>query len=173
MTTEGSVTQYKFCPLCGGSLETKLLSGHSRLICPDCGFVFYQNPVPAVAVILMQDHNILLVKRKYKPKAGKWSLPAGFIENNESPEQAAMREVVEETGLVVKIQKIFGVYEAVVEKDIHIILIVYEGEIIQGLLTPGDDAVAAEFFSLDALPQNIAFSRHREVLEKLRRRNVK
>ena len=72
---------FKYCPVCGDLLVEKLVhaEGTKRLVCRGCNFIFYINPVPAVGVILFQDDKILLVKRKYPPKIGEWTLPAGFI----------------------------------------------------------------------------------------------
>lgn len=159
--------EYRFCPLCGGDLKNRIIDDHTRLVCRECDYVFYQNPTPAVGVVLMQGSKVLLVKRKYEPKAGDWSLPAGFMEYDESPKETAIRETLEETNLRIRLTKLFGAYGAFDDPRVHVVLIIYRGEIIGGQLKPGDDASEAQFFPLTDLPNNIAFSTHRKVLEKL------
>jgi len=162
--------KYKYCPVCSGCLEEKFISEEEkqRLVCEKCGFIFYFNPSPAAAVILFDRNNrILLVKRKYEPKIGDWNLPAGFIEYDETVEQSAIREAKEETNLDVKLTGLFGVFSAFDDPRVHVIVIVYRGEIINGELKPGDDALEARFFPLDDLPANIAFDTHRTVLNML------
>ncbi|HDL78348.1 MAG TPA: NUDIX hydrolase, partial [Bacteroidetes bacterium] len=131
-------------------------------------FVFYQNPVPAAGVILLQNHNVLLTKRKYEPRANKWSLPAGFMEYGETVKETAVRELKEETNLDVKLTRLFGVYTGCDDPRNQAVLIVYEGEIVGGELRPGDDASEAKFFPLTDLPEDIAFEAHRRVLEELK-----
>ncbi len=164
---------YKYCPCCAGSFITKLLDGVERLVCSKCGFVFYLNPTPAVAVILLNSEKVLLVKRKFPPRQGYWSLPAGFIEYHESVEETAVREIKEETNLDIKLKDIYGIYSVYNEPDNHILLIVYNGEILRGELKPGDDAVEAKFFPLNRLPEDMAFSTHRTILNELYSQNLK
>ncbi|MGH7597007.1 MAG: NUDIX domain-containing protein [bacterium] len=159
---------YNFCPRCGGRLHERHAEGRDRLVCEKCGFIFYQNPVPAAAVILQQNRRILLVKRKFEPRVGAWSLPAGFIEWGESPEQTAIREVQEETGLNIAAPSLYGVYRGRDYPDYEILLVVYRGEILSGELRPGDDASEAQWFDLARLPENIAFQLHRNILTGLR-----
>lgn len=157
---------YRFCPLCGHTLQLCQKDGKTRPVCQQCGFVHYLNPAPAVGVILEQKSGILLVQRKYEPKAGQWSLPAGFVEYDESPIDTAIREVKEETGLDITVTSLLEVYGACDDPRTHVLLVVYIGNIIGGKLTPGDDAMKAEFFPLEDLPKNMAFSSHRAALQK-------
>ncbi|MFQ6116467.1 MAG: NUDIX domain-containing protein [bacterium] len=159
---------YKYCPKCGSDLVYKRVGENLRLVCKGCGFIFYQNPTPAVGVILMKDDEILLVKRKYEPRAGFWSLPAGFLEWDENVEEAARREVKEETGLEIELDGLFGVYSGFDDPRNHVLLVVYRGQIRNGEIAAGDDATEVKFFPLTALPQDIAFKNHRRVLEKLK-----
>ncbi len=168
---------FHFCPVCGDKLVARKVETENteRLVCKNCHFIFYMNPVPAVAVILFQDEKILLVKRKFPPNVGDWTLPAGFMEYWESPEESAIREAKEETNLDIRITGLFAALPGFYEEKVQIVLIVYHGEIIGGELRPGDDAIDAKFFPLDKLPENIAFSAHRETLKRLKnqkRRNL-
>ncbi len=160
---------YKFCPKCGNILVNKFLKQEQteRLICENCHFIFYINPVPAVAVILMDNSQIVLVKRKYEPRKGLWSLPAGFMEFGETTEQTAIRESKEETNLDIKLTELFGVFPGFDDPRVHVVIIVYRGEIVNGQIKPGDDAEEVKFFPLDELPEDIAFTAHRTILELL------
>lgn len=157
---------YKFCPVCAHPLKEKKIDGRIRKVCEKCGFIHYKNPAPAAGVILEKDGKILLVKRKYKPKAGLWSLPAGFVEYDESPDAAAVRETFEETGIKVSIVKLFEVFGACDLPDNHVVVVLYIAEMTGGKLRPGDDAEAAEFFPLQGLPADMAFSSHKKALQK-------
>ncbi len=155
---------YRYCPKCSAELVEKKMENKKRKVCPVCGFVLYRNPAPASAVILTQKNKILLVKRKYEPFVGDWSLPAGFIEYDESPERCAVREAKEETNLDVKLTGLFKVYSGSDDPRTNAILVVYLAEVKGGTLKSGDDASEAKYFAEDKIPQNIAFAAHRRVI---------
>jgi 8-oxo-dGTP diphosphatase len=109
---------------------------------------------------------IVLVQRGQPPFVGWWALPAGYIEADESVEQAAIRECREETGLEVELLELFGVYsfpEGPVQSGI---IIFYRALPRQGELRAGDDAQDVAVFSPDGLPERLAFRTHREVLQR-------
>ncbi len=100
-----------FCRLCGGKVEEKIIEDRKRKLCKRCGTINYENPIPAVAVVARNKKGeILLIKRKVEPQKGFWALPSGFIEIDEAPEAAALREFKEETGFTGKIKKLIGIY---------------------------------------------------------------
>lgn len=157
----------KFCPYCGYKLVRKMLEGKERLYCSRCEKIYYENPIPVVAVIARDDENkILLIKRKIEPHKGEWALPSGFMELEESPIEAALRELTEETGLKGKLKKLIGVYPNNSEIHGYLVTIIYEIEILGGKLRAGDDAEEAEFFAVNQLPP-LAFQSHREALGKV------
>ncbi|MFB6292572.1 MAG: NUDIX domain-containing protein [Candidatus Nanohaloarchaea archaeon] len=88
-----------YCPGCGSELVNRHVEERDRKYCESCGEVVWQNPKPVTGVAVVGDGEILLIKRGIKPAKGKWSLPAGFIERDEPPEKAAVRELEEETGV--------------------------------------------------------------------------
>lgn len=160
---------YTYCPKCGFTLKLDLIDGVSRLHCGSCSFIFYQNPIPAVGAILLQNDEILLVKRKYKPRAGYWSLPAGFVEYSESIQHALLREIKEETNLDIEIGNVFEVFNAFDDSRYHVVVILYYAKIKGGKLKAGDDAMEVGYFQLhDELPE-LAFSCHTKAIEKLRK----
>lgn len=157
----------RFCLRCGTRLVPRDDHGSLRPTCPKCGFIYYRNPVPAAGVILARDGEVLLVRRRYAPRAGAWCLPAGFMEYGETPEHCARRELYEETGLRVRLTGLFGVYAGFDDPRVRAILILYTAKRLGGRLTPGDDALAAKFFPLTRLPRAIAFEAHRRALAEL------
>ncbi len=159
---------YPLCPQCGAGMKTRPEGGAPRPYCPDCGFVQYLNPSPAAAVVLRRDERICLVKRRFPPKQGQWSLPSGFMEYDESPEQTAVRETLEETGLAVEIEDLLSVHQAILPPDRPVVLVVYAVRETGGELQAGDDAEEVGFFDLDAPPGPVAFASHRAVLASLR-----
>lgn len=152
---------YRFCPHCATGMAISDREDVPRLACPSCGFVHYNNPVPAAGAIIMRDNRILFVKRKYEPRAGKWSLPAGFMEYDESPEECAVRELREETGLTGKIRELSGVYAAGDDPRSRIVLIIYHMEITGGVEQPGDDACEIGYFAAGDFPPFAWSSHHR------------
>ncbi len=163
---------YRFCPLCSKPLVESDIDGHRRLACPDesCGFIFYQNPIPAAGAIIVQNDRILLVKRGHPPRVGWWCIPAGFMEWDEHPSQTAVRELEEETGLKIKLDDFFEVYSGVDDPRSNAILLLYLATVIGGELRAGDDALEVRFFGFDELPDQIAFASHRQALADYNRR---
>ncbi len=157
-----------YCPHCGAALERRFTEGRDREVCPACGFVFYRNPVPAVGVVVELDEQVVLVQRKYEPRAGYWALPAGFMELGESAEEAAIRECHEETGLLVQIDHLLGVYSFGFGEQSGLV-IVYAATAAGGALVAGDDATEVGAFSLDGLPAPFAFRTHLQALDRWRR----
>ena len=113
-----------------------------------------------------------LVKRKIEPYRGHWTLPAGYQEYFETPEEAAVRETREECGLEVEILTLLHVLYTTDDARKRANLTVYLARPTGGTLQPGDDAEAAAFFPLDELPDLIGFENNRRVLEDLRRRGA-
>ncbi|MDF1543748.1 MAG: NUDIX hydrolase [bacterium] len=157
---------YKICPRCGASLEAREIDNHIRMVCPsdECGFIFYQNPIPAAGAIIVENDSILLVKRSHPPRIGDWCIPAGFMEWKEHPSRTAVRELKEETGLEVRLTELFEVYSGNDDPRANAVLILYLAEIIGGKMEPGDDAQDVRFFPFSELPDNIAFVAHVQAL---------
>ncbi len=90
----------KYCSQCGEALSIKNEGDTVRDYCSGCDVYYYDNPLPVASNIVMKNREILLVKRKNVPYKGLWCLPMGFAESGESIENAALRELAEETGIV-------------------------------------------------------------------------
>ncbi len=136
-----------------------------RPVCPQCGWIHFVDPKVAAAVLVEQDGRVLLVRRANEPYRGLWTLPAGFVNGGEDPARAAARECFEETGLIVEVKRVLDVIGGLEHDRGADFLIVYEAEIISGILVPADDADAAEWFAYDQLPQ-LAFKATQKVLTK-------
>jgi ADP-ribose pyrophosphatase YjhB (NUDIX family)/GNAT superfamily N-acetyltransferase len=152
-------------------MERRFAEGREREICPACSFVFYRNPVPAVGVVVAMDGRVVLVRRRYEPRAGCWGLPAGYMELDESAEEAAVRECHEETGLLVQIDHLLGVY-SFGEGQQSGLVIIYAATAVGGVLAAGDDATEAGVFLPDALPAPFAFRSHFQAIERWRRESL-
>jgi 8-oxo-dGTP diphosphatase len=126
--------------------------GRPRPVCPACGYIQFDDPKVAAAVVVEREGKILLVRRAYDPEQGKWSLPAGFVDGAEDPRLAAARECLEETGLRVRILGLFDVTYGQEHPRGASIVILYRAAVEAGTLTPGDDASEAAFFAPSALP---------------------
>ena len=99
-----------YCRECGHALEQRSAFGKTRGVCPNCGYTHFDDPKVAVGVVVEKDGGIVLGRRNHEPKLGCWSFPSGFVDAGEVPEDAARREVEEETGLEVRIDRLLGVY---------------------------------------------------------------
>lgn len=137
----------QFCPRCGHALNDVEKFGKLRRVCPNCEFVYFANPKAAAVVWIEREGQILLVKRGMDPERGKWALPAGFIDFGEDPQQAAIRETLEETGLVITVLRLLDVIF-----DGTTIVIIYAAQVVGGVLTAMDDVVEARWFNPDTLP---------------------
>ena len=104
------MTEYIFCPRCAQRLARKQWMGSERSYCPACGFIHFRDPKVSVGVLLRDDDKILLVRRAVIPRIGYWAVPSGFVEYDEGAQEAAAREVLEETGLEVVVGRALDVY---------------------------------------------------------------
>jgi len=154
----------KHCPVCASVLNTVDIGGKDRLACPVCDFVHWNNPKPVTATLVTTDKGLVLVKRKFEPFVDDWCLPGGFIEASEHPEESAAREVLEETGLHVKVTKLIGATAP--GRGINVIILFYQAHYLGGELIAGDDASDVGAFQKDTLPPNICFDLHREMIDR-------
>jgi len=154
----------QFCPYCGSRLSDQIREGFRRPFCEHCRIPIYRNPVPATCVVVA-DHRqqILLVKRRVEPKTGQWCLPGGFMELDELPEQAALRELKEETGLNGQIELLLGVTTHPSKTVDTVLVIGYLVTRFTGRPMPGDDASRLAWFHPQRIPP-VAFRSHRRFI---------
>jgi 8-oxo-dGTP diphosphatase len=142
-----------FCPLCGHPLADRPMYGKIHRVCDECGFVHFWDPVVAAVVLVVQNGHLLMVRRAVEPETGKWALPAGYIDYDENPREAAVREVLEETGLDVRIIRVIDVLGRDRTRGAKAsIVLLFEGEITGGVLSAQDDVSEAAFFAPEEIP---------------------
>ena len=100
----------QFCAGCGTPLAIRRHEGRDRPVCPQCGRVVYYDPKLATACVIERDARTLLVRRAVQVGYGLWSMPGGYVDRGEVVEAAAAREVREETGLIVAVRHLIGVF---------------------------------------------------------------
>jgi len=152
-----------FCLNCGTRLELRTVHGKERPNCPACGWVYFDDPKVAVGVLVEKDGKVLLTRRVNDPEKGKWSLPAGFMDAHETPELAAERECLEETGLHVKVTGLVDVLGGREHPSGADVFMLYRAAILGGDLNAGDDADWVGFFARNELPP-LAFKTTRKAL---------
>jgi ADP-ribose pyrophosphatase YjhB (NUDIX family) len=139
----------------------------ARRACPACDFIYFTDPKVGVGVLVEKEGKILLVRRVMKPQRGKWSIPAGYLDHGEDPQEVAVREVFEETHLRVEIEGLFDVYyNPSTDEEGASVFILYRGRLLGGELQAGDDADDAGFFAPDDLPQ-LAFASTHDAIRRL------
>ncbi len=155
----------KFCPICALELTEAVIAGRLRKHCTSCGCVLYKSPASAAAaVILDEQRRVLLIRRGIQPFEGSWALPAGYQEVDEDPREAVTREVREETGLEVRTGSLINLIYIPDDPRKPANLAVFLCSVVGGQLCAGDDARDAQWFALDALPEDIGFDNRERIL---------
>jgi 8-oxo-dGTP diphosphatase len=158
--------KFLYCPYCGVSLEDKAADKGVRSFCSGCRRVCYRNPTVGVAVVLVEDGKVLLVRRSGSYR-GQWCIPCGHVEWDEEVRQAAGREFFEETGIKVEVGRVFSVHSNFHDPEFQTVGIWFWGTRTGGELRPGPDESEAGFFGLDDLP-DMAFPTDIEVCRELK-----
>ena len=149
----------KFCIRCGTKLVRRKVEKRVRPVCPECGYVAFQNAKPAVGLLLERDGEVLLVRRERAPYKGYWDIPGGFLEAEESAKEGAKREAREETGLRIAVDGLLGVYHDKSGDD-YTFNVYYRAHPVGGREKAGDDASELRWFPTRAIPRRIAFPGH-------------
>jgi ADP-ribose pyrophosphatase YjhB (NUDIX family) len=145
--------EQRYCLRCGNPLVDQFVEGRTRRVCQTCHFVHFRDPVVAVVVLVIKEGRALMVRRAVTPEKGRWAFPAGYVDDGEDPREAALREVQEETGLAIRITRLIDVLgpdrEARAKASV---VILFEGEALDGLPEGRDDVDRADFVDREQLP---------------------
>lgn len=149
----------RFCSRCGTPLERGPVAGEDRdrLSCAACGFIAYINPRLVVSTLpVTEAGELVLLRRGIEPGYGAWAQPGGFLEADETAIQGAVRETLEETGLVVEPTRLVGLYS---RPQAAVVVAVFEARIASGLMGPTPEALEVRLFPPDAIPwSGLAFN---------------
>ena len=154
-----------FCSQCGTRLSRLIPPDDNRTrdVCENCGAVHYQNPLNVVGVVPVWENRILLCRRAIEPRYGKWTLPAGFMELNETTSEGALRETQEEAGAHIQLGQLFTVINVPHAEQVHFF---YLAEVQDPTLDPGPETLEAAFFAPEDIPwDELAFRTIHTTLE--------
>jgi 8-oxo-dGTP diphosphatase len=146
--------ELKYCPMCATELVRQERFGAIRQCCPnlECGFISFLDPKVVAVVLIEHEGRILLGRRNIDPGKGQWSFLSGYVNRGEKVEEAAIREVKEETNLTVSLTGLLGIYS---ERDYAHLLLVYRAELVSDLaeMQPQEEEVMElALFTPDEMP---------------------
>jgi len=147
----------KFCANCGTAVVQRVPPGDSlpRWVCDNCGEIHYQNPKLVVGTIPEHEGRLLLCRRAIEPRYGYWTLPAGFMENDETASQAALRETLEEAGASVELGEPFTLISVPRVNQVHLF---YRARLRTLDFKPGEETLEIALMEEAAIPwKEIAF----------------
>ncbi|MCL2644681.1 MAG: NUDIX hydrolase [Betaproteobacteria bacterium] len=140
-----------YCSECGATVALMIPSGDNRprYVCANCGMIHYRNPKLVVGTIPEWENGILLCRRAIEPRHGKWTLPAGFMETQESTVDAAVRETLEEACARVDIGEMFSLINV---PNISQVYIFYRARLLDTDFRPGEESLETAIFSEAEIP---------------------
>src|SRR5207248_9079762 len=150
-------SRMKFCANCGAAVVQRVPPGDTlpRWVCDHCGEIHYQNPKLVVGTIPEHEGRLLLCRRAIEPRYGYWTLPAGFMENDETAWQAALRETLEEAGAAVELGEPFTLISVPRVNQVHLF---YRARLRSVDYKPGEETLEVALVEEAAMPwQELAF----------------
>jgi len=160
---------FRYCPFCRAELVLAERGERPRPTCPQCGFVHFQNPAPAVSVVIVDGERVLLGRRRADPGAGQWAIPSGYVEYEQDFLTTAVREAKEETGLDVAATAIVNVVSSFLSPRYHFLAVYVAARAVGGTLTAGDDLADVAWFPLSGPLPEMAFQEDVDVLHRFAR----
>ena len=155
-----------YCSKCGARVTERIPAGDNRqrYVCDACDTVHYQNPNIVAGCVPVWDNRLLLCRRAIEPRYGLWTLPAGFMENGESTEQAAERETQEEAGASVIDLTLYGVFSI---PHINQVYMMFRAQLEKDDYHPGTESLDVRLFEEHEIPwDKLAFPVVRLTLER-------
>lgn len=157
--------EYNYCSKCGNSLDISSGLPH----CNSCNVTYFRNAKPGASVLPIKDGKVLLARRAHEPQKGAYDIIGGFMEADELPEAAAIREAKEETGLDIRITSLLGMYvDRYGEDGDYTLNIHYIGEIVGGEEKAMDDISSLEWIPIQDAPLDSGFQNTRDGLRDLK-----
>ena len=158
----------RHCRQCGTAVEQRIPDdGDTRVraVCPACRTVHYINPLIVVGTVpVWRDGRVLLCKRAIEPRHGKWTLPAGFMELNETTQEGAARETDEEAGAQIEMGPLFSLINLSVVGQVHMF---YRATLLSDAFDPGPESLEVRLFDASEIPwESLAFTTVRMTLER-------
>ena len=156
----------KHCRNCGNAVVYRLPDDgdtRERAVCPECDTIHYQNPLNVVGTVPHLGDRVLLCKRNIEPRWGKWTLPAGFMELDETAAEGAARETDEEAGAQIEMEGLFTVISVPRVGQVHLF---FRARLLSDRFDPGHETIEARLFREDEIPwDEVAFRTVKETLE--------
>jgi len=156
----------KHCKECGSAVVYRVPDDgdtKQRAVCPQCHTIHYENPLNVVGTMPYWEDKVLLCKRNIEPRLGKWTLPAGFMELNETTAEGAARETVEEAGAQFEMLGLFTLLNVARVGQVHLF---YLARLTSDVFAPGFETIEARLFAESEIPwDEIAFRTTKETLE--------
>lgn len=156
----------RFCSHCGAPVGLRRPEGDEleRHVCTECGEIHYQNPKVVVGAVCTLDDRVLLCRRAIEPRAGLWTIPAGYLELGESAEEGAAREAFEEARARIEITGLLAVYSVV---RIDQVQLLYRARLLSPEIAAGPETLELDLFDWPAIPwAELAFPTVRWVLKR-------
>jgi ADP-ribose pyrophosphatase YjhB (NUDIX family) len=154
----------KHCRACGAAVAYVVPADDNRprAVCSQCATIHYENPLNVVGTLPVWQDQVLLCRRNIEPRFGLWTLPAGFMELNETSSEGALRETDEEAGAHVELDGLFSVLNVARVGQVHLF---YRARMLDTHLAPGPETIEARLFREDEIPwDELAFRTVRETL---------
>ena len=164
MGTDMHSREWKYCPWCSTPLVETYVFGANHMACPNCEFIYFPRPNLVVMVVVEHQGKILLGRRNMEPGRGKWTLLGGYVSKGERVEEAAVREIKEETNLDVQLEGLLGLYD---DLDTPLVLAVYSARVKNEhveLARQVDEIRELAFFSVENLPE-LAFPSDKQIID--------
>jgi ADP-ribose pyrophosphatase YjhB (NUDIX family) len=148
---------FVFCPRDGTRLVATRIDGRDRPGCPTCGFADFMHVQIGANAVIEQGGSVLLVRLSYGPRTGHWTLPGGLVESDETPEEAAVRETREETGLEIELDGLVAAYMRPASERAAgwapLVILTYRAHVVGGeLRIAPEEVLEARSFPRDDLP---------------------